>query len=90
MLAFGDMFLYGEGLFAPYPVPKLEIQLLSALGCHFFEYSRSYRPFLTIQNSRTKLGTPGPEKTNIGVVILFDAYRLSLAAATSSRVRAEG
>ena len=90
LLAFDDMFLYGEGLFAPCPVPKLEIQLLSALGCHFFEYSRSYQPFLTIHNSRTDLGPPGPGKTNLGVVILSDAYRLSLATATSSRVRAKG
>lgn len=31
LLAFNDMFPYGEGLFAPYPVLKLEIQLFYRL-----------------------------------------------------------
>ena len=83
------MFLYGEGLFAPCPVPKLEIQVLSALGFHIFEYSRGYRPFLAIHKPRTVLSPPGPENSNLGVVILSDAYRLSLTAATPSRVRAD-
>jgi hypothetical protein len=54
------------------------------------ECSRSYRPFLAIHNPRTVLGPPGLEKTNLGVVIISDADRLSLAAATPSRVLADG
>jgi len=61
----------------------------SAHGCHVLEYSRSYRPFLAIHNPRTVFGPPDPEKTNLGVVILSDRYRLPLVAANPSRVRAD-
>jgi len=82
------MFRDGEILYVPCPVPGVGIQVLSAHGCHVFEYFRSYRPFLAIHSPRTVLGPPDPEKTNLGGYYFIRP--LTLVVATPSRVRADG
>ena len=90
LLAFNDMFPYGEGLFAPYPVQKLEIQLFIALGDLSLSTLAATGHVSLSAACELSLGPPGPEKANLGVVILSDNYSLSLDVATSSRMWAVG